>query len=65
MVAKRGLTNWANVHTKKSFKAQHGRISIDPAILAAIGQKPESGDQKLEPFLFALSLDDGLLVFAL
>ena len=42
MVAKRGLTNRANVHTsmsKKSFKTQHGRNPIDPAILAAIGHR--------------------------
>ena len=42
MVAKRGLTNQENVHTpdmKKSFKAQHGRIPIDPASLAAIGHR--------------------------
>ena len=43
MVAKRGLTNQANAHTpymwKKSFKAQQGRIPIDPAILAAIGHR--------------------------
>ena len=53
MVAKRGHTNLANVHTpiwKKSFKTQHGRIPIDPVILAAIGHrfiaplKPETGD---------------------
>ena len=37
MVAKRGLTNWANVYVTKSFKAQHGGIPIDPAILATIG----------------------------
>ena len=24
-------------HMKKSFKTQHGRIPIDPAILAAVG----------------------------
>ena len=45
MVAKSGLTNRANVHipigVKKSlwFNAQHGRIPIDPAILAAIGHR--------------------------
>ena len=42
MVAKRGLTNRANVHTlceKKSFKTQHGSIPIDPASLAAIGHR--------------------------
>ena len=42
MVAKRGLTNRANVHThyvKKLFKTQHGGIAIDPAILAAIGHR--------------------------
>ena len=42
VVAKRGRTNRANVHTpyvKKSFKTQHGRIPIDPAILAAIGHR--------------------------
>ena len=42
MVAKRGLTNWANIHTPmwtKSFKAQHDRVPIDPAILAAIGHR--------------------------
>ena len=42
MVAKRGLTDRANVHTplwKKSFKTQHGRIRIDPAILPAIGHR--------------------------
>ena len=49
MVAKRGLTNLANV--KKSFKAQHGRIPIDPAILAAIGHRfIARGDQKPETF---------------
>ena len=37
MVAKRSLTNRANLHTPMSFKAQHSRIPIDPAILAAIG----------------------------
>ena len=26
-------------HVKKSFKAQHGRIPIDPAILAAVGHR--------------------------
>ena len=26
-------------YVKKSFKAQHGRIPIDPAILAAIGHR--------------------------
>ena len=40
MVATRGRTNQANVHTRmwigKHFKTQHGRIPIDPAILAAI-----------------------------
>ena len=36
MVSKRGLTNWANIHTHM-WKTQHGRIPIDPAILAAIG----------------------------
>ena len=42
MVAKRGRTNRANVHTpdvKKSFKTQHGRIPINPATLAAIGHR--------------------------
>ena len=43
MVAKRGLINQANVHThtcvKKLFKTQRGRISINPAILAAIGHR--------------------------
>ena len=42
MVAKRGLTNQAYVHTpyvKTSFKTQHGRIPIDPAISAAIGHR--------------------------
>ena len=42
MVAKRGLTNQANVHTpmwKSNFKAQHGRTPIDPAILATIGHR--------------------------
>ena len=43
MVAKRGRTNWANIHTptdvKKSYKTQHGRIQIDPAILPAIGHR--------------------------
>ena len=46
MVAKRGLTNQANVHTtmwKKSFKAQHGRIPIDPAIFDAIGHRFVAG----------------------
>ena len=40
MVAKRDLTNPPNVqypYVKKSFKTQHGRIAIDPAILAAVG----------------------------
>ena len=42
IVSKRGLTNWANVPTptcmwKQLFKTQHGRIAIDPVILAAIG----------------------------
>ena len=32
-------TNRANVHVKYSFKTQHGRILIDPAILAAIGHR--------------------------
>ena len=39
MVAKRGRTNRANIHTpyvKKSFKTQNGRNPVDPAILAAI-----------------------------
>ena len=27
------------LYVKKSFKAQHGRITIDPAILAAIGHR--------------------------
>ena len=42
MVAKRGLTIRANVHTpnvKKSFKTQRDRIPIDSAILAAIGHR--------------------------
>ena len=42
MVAKTGRTNRANVHTpcvNKSCKTQHGRISIDPAVLAAIGHR--------------------------
>ena len=42
MAAKRGLTNRANIHVpyvNKSFKAQHGRISIDLAILVAIGHR--------------------------
>ena len=43
MVAKRGLTNGANVHTpyvkKKSLKTQHGIIPIDPAFFAAIGHR--------------------------
>ena len=42
MVAKRGLTNRANVsylYVKKSFKTQHGRIPVAPAILAAIGHR--------------------------
>ena len=42
MVAKRGLTNSAKrsyPYVKKLFKAQHGRILIDPAILAAIGHR--------------------------
>ena len=42
MVAKRGLTNQANVHTpmwKKSLKAQQGKNPIDPAILAEIGHR--------------------------
>ena len=39
MVAKRRLTNQANVHTPMSFKAQLGRIPIDPAVLAAIGHR--------------------------
>ena len=42
MVDERGLTNQGK-HTypyvKKLFKTQHGRIPIDPAILAAIGQR--------------------------
>ena len=41
MVAKRGRTNRAYVHIpkwKKSFKTQHSRIPMDPAILAAIGR---------------------------
>ena len=41
-VAKRGLTNRANIHypyVKKWFKTQHGIIPIDPAILAAIGHR--------------------------
>ena len=36
LVAKRGLTNQANVHTpvcKSCLKTQHGRNPIDPAIL--------------------------------
>ena len=28
-------------YVKKSFKTQHGRIPIDPAILAAIGRRLE------------------------
>ena len=46
MVAKRGLTNQANVHTpmmNKCYKTQHGRILIDPAIMAAIGVSWPSG----------------------
>ena len=41
MLAKRGLTNWVNIHTlcEKSFKAHHGRIPIDPVSLAAIGHR--------------------------
>ena len=42
MVAKRGLTNPTNVHTpfvNKAFKAQCGRIIINPAVLAAIGHR--------------------------
>ena len=42
MVAKRGLTNRENVHTpmwKEPFKTQHSRMSINPAILAAIGHR--------------------------
>ena len=37
MVAKRGLTNWANVHTP--VETQHGRNPLDPAILAATGHR--------------------------
>ena len=65
MVAKRRLTNQTNVHTrypyvKMSFKTQHGRIPIDPAILAAFGHRFKGGkehfsnavgDQKPETFL--------------
>ena len=36
MVAKRGLTN-QQAFIPLSSKTQHGRIPIDPAILAAIG----------------------------
>ena len=42
MVAKRGHTNHANIHThyfKKTLKTQRGRNPIDPAILAAIGHR--------------------------
>ena len=42
MVAKRGLKNRANIYTpicEKLFKTQHGRILIDPAILAPIGHR--------------------------
>ena len=41
MVAKRGHTIRANVHTpvKNLFIIQHGRIPINPAILAAIGHR--------------------------
>ena len=28
-----------NIDLKKSFEIQHGRIAIDPAILAAIGHR--------------------------
>ena len=41
-VAKRGLKNSGKCSypcVKKSFKTQHGRIQIDPAILAAIGHR--------------------------
>ena len=59
MVAERGLTNQANVHTpmwEKSFKIQHGRIPIDPAIMAGnwtsfhSPSKNARGDQKPETF---------------
>ena len=41
MVAKRGLTNRANVHTpkRKSHLKQYRRNPINPAILAAIGHR--------------------------
>ena len=40
MVDRRGLTNqFIPLYVKKSFKTQRGRISIDPAILAAIGHR--------------------------
>ena len=49
MVNKRGLTNQAKINVKKSVKAQHSRIPINPAILTAIGhrftaQKREKND---------------------
>ena len=48
MVAKRGLTNWANVHTpmRNGRLKQHGRIPIDPAILAATGHRFIAPPQK-------------------
>ena len=39
MVAKRGITNRANIPMKKSFKTQHGRIPIDRASLFVIGHR--------------------------
>ena len=60
MVAKRGLTNRANVHTATFETHQHDRIPIDPAILAAIGhcftakkiKMTTRADQKPELFIW-------------
>ena len=45
MVANRGLTNRANVHTPM-WKIQYGRIPVDPAVLAAIGHRLIAPSQK-------------------
>ena len=38
-VAKRGLIKRSYPYVKKLFNTQHGRIPIDPEILAAIGHR--------------------------
>ena len=57
MVAKRGLTNQANVHTpfvKKSFKTQHDRIPIDQTEFQSIKQNSNRSDRiPIDPAILA------------